>query len=82
MRNTRSQTDGAYFDLVRMVNALVVVEDPKPYLEFIDFMNTLITRTKRQSLKQKAKAPDKNGSGNNGSDNSGNGNDDDDVPQG
>jgi hypothetical protein len=80
MRQTRQQTDVAFHNLVEMVDALVVVEGSAPYAAFIDFMNTLITRTKRQSLKQKVKTPANNGSDNNGAGDAGNG--EEEPPQG
>ncbi|MDR0989451.1 MAG: DUF6261 family protein [Prevotellaceae bacterium] len=78
MNKMRLQADEAYHNFVLTVNALVVVEDPTPYLGLIDFMNTLITRTKRQSLKQKAKAPDNNQGDNAGDNNPG----EEEPPQG
>lgn len=54
LRKARSATDDAYYELVRMVNALAVVFGDKDYATFIDYVNVEITRYKREVLGQKS----------------------------
>lgn len=45
-----------------MVNALALVLGEKDYTAFIDYVNTEVTRYKREVIGQKAKAPSTSGS--------------------
>lgn len=53
LKNARKASDAAYKALVRMVNALALVNGETDYLSFIDYTNTEITHFKREVLGQK-----------------------------
>lgn len=57
-RAARAVTDAAYTMLVKMVNALALVNGEADYAEFIDYVNTQITQYKRDVLKQSATKPE------------------------
>lgn len=57
LKKSRKASDEAYRMLVKMVNALAMVEGDANYANFIDYVNTEITHYKREVLGQKAPAP-------------------------
>ncbi|MDR0989356.1 MAG: DUF6261 family protein [Prevotellaceae bacterium] len=78
----RKATDAAYHEFIETLNAHVRLEGDTVYLDFINYLNSVIRRYQRQLLHQKGKYPSAGdvGAGDGGS---GNGNgDDEDVPQG
>lgn len=54
LKASRKASDEAYRALVKMVNALALVEGEADYAAFIDYVNTEITHYKREVLGQKA----------------------------
>ena len=54
LKASRKASDEAYRMLVKMVNALAMVEGETDYVPFIDYVNTEITHYKREVLGQKA----------------------------
>lgn len=58
LKAARKVSDDTYRALVQMVNAQALVEGDEGYAAFIDFVNTLIVRYKREVLGQKAKPAD------------------------
>ncbi len=56
LKASRKASDEAYRMLVKMVNALALVEGETAYANFIDYVNTEITHYKREVLGQKAPA--------------------------
>lgn len=63
MKAARVAVDEAYRLLIKYVNAYALIEGDTNYVAFVDLMNALIVRYKRQVLGQKAEV---NGSGNTG----------------
>ena len=61
LKTARTASDDAYRALVKMVNALALVFGEKDYTAFIDYVNTEITRYKREVLGQKTSAPSTSG---------------------
>lgn len=57
LKTGRSVSDDAYHNLIKMVNALAMVEGIENYEEFIDYVNTEIVHYKREVLNQKASKP-------------------------
>lgn len=57
LKASRKASDEAYRNLVKMVNALAMVEGDADYTAFIDYVNTEIAHYKREVLGQKATAP-------------------------
>lgn len=57
LKTARSVSDDAYHNLIKMVNALAMVEGIENYEEFIDYVNTEIVHYKREVLNQKASKP-------------------------
>lgn len=53
LKVSRKATDEAYHMLVKMVNALALVEGEADYAAFINYVNTEVTHYKREVLKQK-----------------------------
>ena len=66
LKASRKATDEACRMLVKMVNALALVEGEKDYAAFIDRTNTEIVRYKREVLGQASTPADTGGSGNTG----------------
>ena len=66
LKASRKATDEACRMLVKMVNALALVEGEKDYAAFIDRTNTEIVRYKREVLGQASAPADTGGSGNTG----------------
>ena len=64
LKTSRKASDDAYRMLVKMVNALAMVEGEADYAAFIDYVNTEIVHYKREVLGQKATANTGNGSDN------------------
>ena len=62
LKTARTATDDAYRAFIKMVNALALVLGEKDYTAFIDYVNTEVTRYKREVIGQKAKAPSTSGS--------------------
>lgn len=62
LKASRKVSDEAYRMLVKMVNALAMVEGETDYAAFIDYVNTEIVHYKREVLGQKATANTGNGS--------------------
>ena len=58
LKRARAATDKAYRQLVKMVNALVMVEGEEAYADFVAEQNSLIKRYKQQVLGQTV-SPDK-----------------------
>lgn len=58
MKTARAGSDTAYRNLVKMVNALALVEGDSNYATFIDYVNTLIVQYKRDVLNTKASKPE------------------------
>jgi uncharacterized protein YwgA len=56
LRSARTAVDKAYHDIVKMINALVLTEGEAKYASFISYLNSGITRYKRQVLGQKSTA--------------------------
>ena len=56
LKAARAVTDEAYRALVKMVNSLAVVEGDTEYAAFIDEINTMIVRYRREVLGQSASA--------------------------
>lgn len=56
LKASRKASDEAYRMLVKMVNALAMVEGETDYVPFIDYVNTQIVHYKREVLGQKATA--------------------------
>ncbi len=54
LKTARSASDTAYRNLMKMVNALALVEGVAGYEAFIDYVNTEIVHYKREVLNQKA----------------------------
>lgn len=79
MKASRKVTDEAYRTLVKMVNALALVEGDADYVSFIDYVNTEIIHYKREVLGQTATSPAPGGSSADGGDGEEAG-DDDDTP--
>lgn len=61
LKASRKASDDAYRMLVKMVNALALVEGETDYVPFIDYVNTEIVHYKREVLGQKAAAADTTG---------------------
>ncbi len=57
LKASRKATDEAYRLMVKMVNALVMVEGEADYISFIDYVNTQIVHYKREVIGQNATAP-------------------------
>lgn len=62
LKQARTDTDQAYLALVKMVNALALVNGEDDYASFIDYVNTEVTHYKREVLGQKSSAPSTSGS--------------------
>lgn len=58
LKASRKMSDEAYRMLVKMVNALALVEGEADYSSFIDYVNAEIVHFKREVLHQKAEAVD------------------------
>lgn len=58
LKKARARTDEAYHALVDMVNAMALVLGEADYAAFIDGVNMLVTRYKREVLDQKASTPE------------------------
>ncbi len=74
LKSSRKASDEAYRALVKMVNALALVEGETDYAPFIDYVNTEITHYKREVLGQRTatgSSTDKDDSGNTGGSDSG-----------
>lgn len=56
LKASRKASDDAYRMLVKMVNALALVEGETDYVPFIDYVNTEIVHYKREVIGQKAAA--------------------------
>lgn len=56
LKASRKASDEAYRMLVKMVNALAMVEGETDYVPFIDYVNTQIVHYKREVIGQKATA--------------------------
>ena len=56
LKAARAASDAAYAALVQKVNALAVVEGDAAYADFIDYVNTQITRYRREVLGQKTES--------------------------
>ena len=54
LKTSRKASDDAYRMLVKMVNALAMIEGEADYAAFIDYVNTEIVHYKREVLGQKA----------------------------
>lgn len=69
----RAAVDKAYYDLVKMVNALALVNGDADYADFIDYVNTEIKHYKREVLNQKpgSSSDSSDGSGSDGGDDTG-----------
>lgn len=74
MKAARAVVDDAYRLLIKYVNAYALIEGEANYVAFIDIMNALIVRYKRQVLGQKAEVSNSGTGG--GSGDSGDGGDD------
>lgn len=61
LKTSRKASDDAYRMLVKMVNALTLVEGETDYVPFIDYVNAEIVHYKREVLGQKAAAADTTG---------------------
>ncbi|MBC5632240.1 DUF6261 family protein [uncultured Parabacteroides sp.] len=57
LKKARAASDTAYKNLVKMVNALAMVEGDANYAAFIDYVNTEIVHYKREVLGQTASKP-------------------------
>lgn len=57
MKAARRQVDDAYRQLIKVVNAYIIVEGDTKYKAFADYMNTLICEYKINVLGQKPGAP-------------------------
>lgn len=66
LKTSRKVSDDAYRMLVKMVNALALVEGETDYVPFIDYVNAEIVHYKREVLGQKATAADTTGGNDNG----------------
>lgn len=66
LKASRKASDDAYRMLVKMVNALALVEGETDYVPFIDYVNAEIVHYKREVLGQKAAAADTTGGNDNG----------------
>lgn len=64
LKASRKASDDAYRMLVKMVNALALVEGETDYTAFINYVNAEIVHFKREVLHQKATAVDAVGGGN------------------
>ena len=62
LKTARTATDDAYRAFIKLVNALALAFGEKDYTAFIDYVNTEVTRYKREVIGQKAKAPSTSGS--------------------
>lgn len=71
MKTARAAVDEAYHLLVKYVNAYALIEGEANYVAFIDLMNAMIVRYKRQVLGQKAEVSNSGTGGNGGSDTGG-----------
>lgn len=71
LKASRQASDDAYRALVKMVNALALVEGEADYTPFIDYVNTEIVHYKREVLGQKTTAAETPG-GDTGGDTGGN----------
>ncbi len=58
LRNARLQTDEAYKNIVRTINAVVLLEGEADYIPFIDYMNTEITHYKREVIYRRKTSTD------------------------
>lgn len=67
MKAARAAADDAYRLLIKYVNAYALIEGVEDYVVFIDFMNALIVRYKRQVLGQKADVSNSGTGGGSGS---------------
>lgn len=63
LKASRRASDDAYRLLVKVVNALAIMEGEADYAPFIDYVNTEIVHYKREVLGQKAVAPGMTGGG-------------------
>lgn len=63
LKVARKASDDAYRLLVKVVNALVIMEGEADYAPFIDYVNAEIVHYKREVLGQKAAAPGVTGGG-------------------
>ncbi len=54
LKASRKASDGAYRQLVKLVNAYALIEGDAKYLSFIDYVNTEIVHYKREVIGQKA----------------------------
>lgn len=66
LKASRKVSDEAYRMLVKMVNALALVEGETDYVQFIDYVNTEIVHYKREVLSQKASSANTTGGNGNG----------------
>jgi hypothetical protein len=66
LKKARQASDQAYVQITKMLNAYVLVEQTTDYDRFIDELNRLIVRYKREGIGQKATTPEGDGT-NNGS---------------
>lgn len=57
LKQARKNSDNAYRELVKMVNALALIEGIAPYEDFIDYLNTEIAHFKREVIPSKKKDP-------------------------
>ena len=58
LREARKASDKAYRDLVKMVNALALIEGDADYAAFIDYVNTEIEHYKQEVLTRAKKPSD------------------------
>lgn len=68
LKASRKASDEAYRKLVKMVNALALVEGEADYAAFIDYVNTEIIHYKREVIGQKASIPETGGNETGGKD--------------
>lgn len=66
LKTSRKASDDAYRMLVKMVNALALVEGETDYVPFIDYINAEIVHYKREVIGQKAAAADTTGGNDSG----------------
>lgn len=79
LRDARKATDEAYYQLIRYVNAFALVVDEEAYDSFIDIMNTIINRFKKNVLGiSGVDTDDEEGEGTNEGENENPGDDEDD----
>lgn len=58
LKSARAETDEAYRNLVKRINALIIVEGEEGYEDFVNYMNEEIDRYREQVLTSKKKKTD------------------------